>query len=146
MMKMIILRHISPLSDNQKGSMNITMGDSVSHDIFHCVDGKFLAETSGGKLYSRATIDELQNLLHPSPGAATSLKTPNAHWCQAQLLHYGITPSKIEGAAAMRLLEELDQGTLNVPVSVLNIERVLNSTSKCENQYEVDAVILTPES
>ncbi|KAK0701473.1 hypothetical protein B0T21DRAFT_417033 [Apiosordaria backusii] len=45
-----------------------------------------------------------------------------AHWYEAQLVHYGLPPSKNKGTAKMRLYEALSKGSLAVPGQILKLE------------------------
>lgn len=44
------------------------------------------------------------------------------HWYEAQLIHYGLPPSKDKARAKMRLLEALNNSALNVPTSITTME------------------------
>ncbi|KAJ3527565.1 hypothetical protein NM208_g10639 [Fusarium decemcellulare] len=70
----------------------------VAEDGFAFANGDFFAEASGHNRHRRATPQELQTHF-----ASGSDKDHPAHWFEAQLVHYGLQPSKtkgIEGAGA----------------------------------------------
>ena len=87
------------------------------------MNDSFYAEASNGNRHRRATFPELFALFHPS-GSATSAtdKEPVGHWYEAQLVHYGLVPSKSKAVAKTRLLDAVNKGSLNVPVRVQKIE------------------------
>nr|RBQ88781.1 hypothetical protein FVER53263_11129 [Fusarium verticillioides] len=48
-----------------------------------------------------------------------------AHWFEAQLIHYGLPPSKTKSVARMRLFDAVNAGNLKVPVNVSKLETKL---------------------
>ena len=58
-----------------------------------------------------------------------SKKTPGkdafGHWYEAQLIHYGLPPSKDKARAKMRLLEALNASVLVVPPAIVKLEESL---------------------
>ncbi|KAJ9306463.1 hypothetical protein DTO217A2_4009 [Paecilomyces variotii] len=97
----------------------------VSRENFHYSNGDFYVTSSNQNQHRRATIPELQALFHPLPGQPPTVKDPPAHWYKAQLLHYGLQPSDNKGTAAKRLLDALNQGRLEIPVNLQQLERYL---------------------
>ncbi|KAK1828135.1 hypothetical protein QBC39DRAFT_359930 [Podospora conica] len=77
--------------------------------------GEFNVEASGHNRHRRATLPELKAHFD------TSENRP-AHWYEAQLLHYGLPPSKTKGTAKMRLFESVSKGHLAVPGHIAKIE------------------------
>jgi hypothetical protein len=80
--------------------------------------GDFYAEASGHNRHRRATVAELKSHFAGSGDA----KDHPAHWYEAQLIHYGLKPSKTKGTAKMRLFEATTQGILSVPPHISKIE------------------------
>ena len=60
--------------------------------------GDFHVEASGNNRHRRATIPELKAVFDGTDGQ----KDRPAHWYEAQLIHYGLPPSKTKGTAKMR--------------------------------------------
>ena len=93
----------------------------VSRHGFAYAHDSFFAETSNKNHHRRATVPELHEILHPTT-ASTAHKDPTGHWYEAQLLHYGLAPSKSKAVAKGRLLDAVNRGTLAVPAHVLKVE------------------------
>ena len=86
-------------------------GFSYAVDSLYC-------ESSNSSRHRRATIPELKS--HFS-GKDTENRT--AHWYEAQLLHYGLPPSKVKGTAHKRLFDAVTaKGGLIVPAHIQKIE------------------------
>ncbi|KAH6613768.1 hypothetical protein B0J18DRAFT_473551 [Chaetomium sp. MPI-SDFR-AT-0129] len=68
--------------------------------------GDFHVEASGNNRHRRATVPELKALFDGTDGA----KDRPAHWYEAQLIHYGLPPSKTKGTAKMRLFDAVGKG------------------------------------
>jgi hypothetical protein len=83
--------------------------------------GELHVEASGHNRHRRATIPELKALFDGSDGS----KDPPAHWYEAQLLHYGLQPSKTKGTAKMRLFDAVNKGNLSVPAHIVKVEAEL---------------------
>lgn len=77
--------------------------------------GEFFVEPSCFNHHRRATLPELKSHFE------TSDNRP-AHWYEAQLLHYGLPPSKAKGTAKTRLFESVTKGHLAVPDHIAEIE------------------------
>ncbi|KAI9842558.1 MAG: hypothetical protein M1837_007071 [Sclerophora amabilis] len=113
----------------------------VSRDGFLYQDD-FYADMGNLNRHKRASVTDLRAIFHPgclpsnSDNAASStagaeIQDQPGHWWQAQLVHYGLPPSSSKAVAKVRLLESLNDGTLEVPVPVKRLE------AKLKNEYEV---------
>ncbi|KAJ4327755.1 hypothetical protein N0V84_001864 [Fusarium piperis] len=89
----------------------------VSEGAFAFANGDFFVEASGQKRHRRATPQELKT--HFTSG---NEKDHPAHWFEAQLIHYGLQPSKTKSVARMRLFDAVNTGSLKVPADVTKIE------------------------
>ncbi|KAK8025610.1 hypothetical protein PG990_003433 [Apiospora arundinis] len=94
----------------------------VTRDGFAFANGDLYAEVSGHNRHRRATLAELKT--HFDKG---SDKDHPAHWFEAQLIHYGLPPSKTKAVARMRLFDAVKVagdkgGTLKVPAHVSKLE------------------------
>ncbi|KAK4214645.1 hypothetical protein QBC37DRAFT_145577 [Rhypophila decipiens] len=90
----------------------------ASQDGWSYGSGDFYVEASGHNRHRRATLPELKSHFD------TSSDRP-AHWYEAQLLHYGLPPSKTKGTAKMRLFEAVNKGNLSVPAHITKLESSL---------------------
>ncbi|CAI7589716.1 unnamed protein product [Penicillium viridicatum] len=72
----------------------------------------FYVAASGGQIHRRAAPAEIKALYDT---ATTDKSTPDhpGHWYEAQLLHYGLPPSKVKATAKMRLLKAAQDGALS---------------------------------
>ncbi|KAH7307963.1 hypothetical protein B0I35DRAFT_483258 [Stachybotrys elegans] len=95
---------------------------AVSRDGFSFVNGEFFAITSADKQHRRATPVELD--AHFASGTD---KDHPAHWFEAQLLHYGLPPSKTKSVARMRLWDAAKAGSLVVPDAVAKLQTKLKN-------------------
>ena len=78
--------------------------------------------------HKRATVAEITDLLRPDlANSKTSLPTKDkvGHWYEAQLVHYGLPPSKNKATAKLRLLDNLNKSQLTVPSHIIAIESEL---------------------
>ncbi|KAI5263163.1 hypothetical protein E4T47_09109 [Aureobasidium subglaciale] len=66
---------------------------------------------------------ELTSLLRPETSSAPPPKDQVGHWYQAQLLHYGLPPSRDKNTAKVRLLQAINANTLTVPDNVAKLEK-----------------------
>lgn len=89
----------------------------VSVRGFAFVNGEFFAEASGQQQHRRATPAELK--AHFTSG---SDKDHPAHWFEAQLVHYGLQPSKTKAVARMRLFDAVNAKKLTVPADIIKLE------------------------
>ena len=111
----------------------------ASHRIFDFIDGKFVVETSGGHSHPHASVKELTSLFDSGPATSLSVKDLPAHWFEAQLLHYGLPPSKVKSTAEMTLLDELNKDTLRVSNKILRLEHMLGKYWYNEDSKEGSA-------
>lgn len=86
-------------------------------------DGDLYVEVGGLNRHKRAPIAEITAILRPDlkkskTTTAQPSKDPVGHWYEAQLLHYGLPPSKDKARAKMRLLEAVNNSSLAVPVAI----------------------------
>ncbi|KAI1172326.1 hypothetical protein F4777DRAFT_516820 [Nemania sp. FL0916] len=79
--------------------------------------GDLYAETSGHNRHRRAGVAELKE--HFKSG---SDKDHPAHWFEAQLIHYGLPPSKTKSVARMRLFDAVNSGKIAVPAHIKKME------------------------
>ncbi|KAH7155779.1 hypothetical protein B0J13DRAFT_619190 [Dactylonectria estremocensis] len=92
----------------------------VSKDGFSFVNRDFFVEASGENRHRRATIAEIKE--HFTSGNDRDYP---AHWFEAQLVHYGLKPSKSKAVARMRLLDATMTGDLTVPANITKLETEL---------------------
>ncbi|KAH7001272.1 hypothetical protein EDB80DRAFT_88010 [Ilyonectria destructans] len=92
----------------------------VSEDGFAFVNGDFFADASGQNQHRRATVAEIKE--HFTSG---SDRDHPAHWFEAQLIHYGLKPTKAKAVGRMRLLDASKDGKLTVPPSITQLESKL---------------------
>ncbi|KAF5647951.1 hypothetical protein F52700_1164 [Fusarium sp. NRRL 52700] len=92
----------------------------VAEDGFAFAEGVFFAQSSGQNRHRRATANELKE--HFTSG---NDKDHPAHWFEAQLIHYGLPPSKTKSVARMRLFDAVNAGNLKVPANVSKLEAKL---------------------
>lgn len=89
----------------------------VQKDGFSYAGDSLYCEASNLNRHRRATLPELQNHFN---GKDTENRP--AHWYEAQLLHYGLAPSKVKGTAHKRLFDAVMGGNLAVPPQIQKIE------------------------
>ena len=104
----------------------MTFAPPVSRSNFH-YNGNLFVDVGNLNRHERATVEDITAILRPDLKKAkkTSIdlpKDPVAHWYEAQLIHYGLPPSKDKARAKMRLLEALNQSRLTVPPNIANME------------------------
>ncbi|KZL65529.1 hypothetical protein CT0861_05030 [Colletotrichum tofieldiae] len=97
-------------------------GFSFSGDSFSVV--------ASGHVHRRYALPELKAHFK----TLGSAKAHPAHWYEAQLLHYGLPPSKVKGTAKMRLMEAVNAGKMTVPVPLTALERELKKTWTAANK------------
>ncbi|KAI0025135.1 hypothetical protein F4780DRAFT_775144 [Xylariomycetidae sp. FL0641] len=95
----------------------MSLAHPVTKDGFSFSGGDLFAEASGHNRHRRATPAELKE--HFKSG---SEKDRPAHWYEAQLIHYGLPPSKIKGTARMRLFDAVNAGKVSVPTHIKKLE------------------------
>jgi membrane protein involved in colicin uptake len=93
----------------------------------------FYVAASGGQIHRRAAPPEIKALYDTSVDS-----TPDhpGHWYEAQLIHYGLPPSKVKATAKMRLLKALQDGALSVPKESIQIEKNLKKEWKKQDSKE----------
>lgn len=89
----------------------------VTSDGFAFANGDFYAEASGQNRHRRATPAELKTHF-----ASGNEKDHPAHWFEAQLIHYGLKPSKTKSVARMRLYDAVNADQLKVPATITVLE------------------------
>lgn len=87
-------------------------------DRFASANGDFYAESSGNNRHRRATVPELKEHFQSSGSG----KDKPAHWYEAQLIHYGLPPSKTKSVAFKRLFDASNTGGLSVPAHITKLE------------------------
>ncbi|KAI1136695.1 hypothetical protein F5Y05DRAFT_101628 [Hypoxylon sp. FL0543] len=97
----------------------MSLAPAVTRDGFSYA-GDLFAEASGHNRHRRATVAELKD--HFKSG---SEKDHPAHWFEAQLIHYGLQPSKTKAVARMRLFDAVNGGKLSVPAHIKKLETEL---------------------
>jgi hypothetical protein len=95
----------------------------VTRDGFEYYNHEFYA-ISNDKPYRRYSVAELKAFFFSS-SSKTSVQDQPAHWYRAQLLHYGLQPSDRKGTAMLRLVDALNQDTLEVPPHLKRLEKEL---------------------
>ena len=81
-------------------------------------NGDLFVDVGNLNRHKRASVAEITEVLRPdlkNVKNAAAVKDPVGHWYEAQLIHYGLPPSKDKARAKMRLLENLNQSKLTVP-------------------------------
>jgi len=110
----------------------------ISKDGFYYAGDSLYVEASGHNRHRRATLPELRALFHPTVAADTP-KDPVGHWYEAQLLHYGLPPSKNKAVAKTRLLDALNKGNIVVPKHIQQLELELKKEwTKKERQAKAE--------
>ncbi|KAJ5513253.1 hypothetical protein N7463_002805 [Penicillium fimorum] len=84
------------------------------------------ATSSCGHVHPRATYSELEDIFSTALGVIRHRPDNPSHWYEAQLLHFGLPPTKYKATAKMRLMDAFQDGTLHVPEEILRIEETLN--------------------
>ncbi|KAL8918378.1 MAG: hypothetical protein Q9208_007397 [Pyrenodesmia sp. 3 TL-2023] len=91
-------------------------------------NGDLYVDVGNLNRHKRATVAEITDVLRPDLKKTKNggpVKDPVGHWYEAQLIHYGLPPSKDKARAKMRLLENLNQSNLKVPAHITAIESEL---------------------
>ncbi|KAL1865707.1 hypothetical protein Daus18300_007083 [Diaporthe australafricana] len=90
----------------------------VDKDGFSFAGDSLFREASNLNRHRRATVPELK-----AHFAGKDTENRPAHWYEAQLLHYGLPPSKVKGTAHKRLFDAVTgKGGLTVPAHIQKIE------------------------
>lgn len=106
----------------------------VSEGKFAFTNGVFFAEASGHNQHRRASQEELR-----AHFASGSDKDYTAHWFEAQLIHYGLQPSKVKSVARMRLFDAVRDGDLSVPSHITDLEKKLKKEWAKQDKEEKKA-------
>lgn len=99
----------------------------VSRGSFH-YNGDLYVEVGTLNRHKRATVEEITTILRPDlkkKSTKSSIDAPKdqvGHWYEAQLIHYGLPPSKDKARAKMRLLEALNSSKVAVPANIAQME------------------------
>lgn len=100
----------------------------ISREGFY-YNGDLYVEVGGLNRHKRASVSELTAILRPDLKKAKATpqpsKDPVGHWYEAQLIHYGLPPSKDKARAKMRLLEAVNTSNLAVPTGIMRLEESL---------------------
>ncbi|KAL8909932.1 MAG: hypothetical protein Q9171_004753 [Xanthocarpia ochracea] len=102
----------------------------IARDGFY-YNGDLYVEVGNLNRHKRASIPEITAILRPdlnrsnAGSAALPSKDPVGHWYEAQLIHYGLPPSKDKARAKMRLLEALNMSKLDIPGHIYQLESQL---------------------
>ena len=115
-------------------------------------NGDLYVEVGNLNRHKRASIPEITAILRPdlkqskATLAASPFKDPVGHWYEAQLIHYGLPPSKDKARAKMRLLEALNSAKLAVPAGIVKLEAQLKkeyaaADKKAKAQYKAEMAI-----
>lgn len=117
----------------------------VSRGNFH-YNGDLYVEVGSFNRHRRATVNEITAILRPDLKKSTKAtsdaqKDQVGHWYEAQLIHYGLPPSKDKARAKMRLLEALNSSKLSVPSSIAKMEAEMKkeygaAEKKAKAQYK----------
>ncbi|KUI58568.1 hypothetical protein VP1G_05836 [Cytospora mali] len=93
----------------------------VEKEGFSYFEDSFYSQASNSSSHRRATLPELK--AHFSGKDTEKRSGP---WYEAQLLHYGLPPSKVKGTAHKRLFDAvMGKGNLTVPAHIQKIEAEL---------------------
>ena len=99
----------------------------VSRGSFH-YNGDLYVEVGTLNRHKRASVEEITTILRPDlkkKSTKSSIDAPKdqvGHWYEAQLIHYGLPPSKDKARAKMRLLEALNSSKVAVPPNIAQME------------------------
>ena len=98
----------------------------VSRGNFYYHDGLYV-DVGNLNRHKRASVEEIRTILRPDlkKSKTAPLAPPKdqvGHWYEAQLIHYGLPPSKDKARAKMRLLEALNSSRLAVPPNIAQME------------------------
>ena len=110
-------------------------------------NGDLYVDVGNFNRHKRATVAEISELLRPNFRKRKSvppIKDQVGHWYEAQLIHYGLPPSKDKSTAKLRLLDNLNKSNLNVPTYVTTMESELKkefagNERKAKAQYKKQA-------
>jgi len=116
----------------------------IARDGFY-YNGDLHVEVGNLNRHKRASIPEITAILRPDlkQSKAVPPKDPVGHWYEAQLIHYGLPPSRDKARAKMRLLEALNTSKLVVPEGIARLEAQLKkdyaaAERKAKAQYKTE--------
>ncbi|KAL8684614.1 MAG: hypothetical protein Q9224_006235 [Gallowayella concinna] len=120
----------------------------IARDGFY-YNGDLYVEVGNLNRHKRASVPEITDILRPDlnqskhHSAALPSKDPVGHWYEAQLIHYGLPPSKDKSRAKMRLLEALNTSKLHVPAPISQLEAQMKkeyaaAEKKAKAQHKAD--------
>ena len=126
----------------------MSFAPAIARNGFH-YNGDLYVEVGNLNRHKRASIAEIKSLLRPDlkQSKAADTLTPKdqvGHWYEAQLIHYGLPPSKDKARAKMRLLEALNGSKLVVPKEISSLETEMKkeyaaADRKAKAAYKVQA-------
>jgi hypothetical protein len=114
---------------------------SVYHGQWSFDGDTFYVTSSSGHVHRRATYFELDNIFSTPLGDRINTADYQDHWYEAQLLHYGLPPTKSKATAKMRLMDAFQDGTIDVPDKIHEMERKLR---RAWMKQDLEARILGP--
>lgn len=127
----------------------MTFAPPVSRGSFH-YNGTLYVDVGNFNRHERATVEEVTAYLRPDLKKSKKVSVDQSkdqvgHWYEAQLIHYGLPPSKDKARAKMRLLEALNQSKLTVPSNIINMEAEMKkeyaaAERKAKAQYKASMV------
>ncbi|CAG8909517.1 unnamed protein product [Penicillium egyptiacum] len=97
----------------------------VHHGQWSFDGDTFYVTSSCGHVHPRATYFELDDIFSTPLGDRRNGADHEDHWYEAQLLHFGLPPTKSKATAKMRLMDAFQDGTLDVPEEILEMEHKL---------------------
>lgn len=98
----------------------MALATPVEKDGFSYAGGDLYCQSSNFNRHRRATLPELKAHFN-----GKDKEDRPAHWYEAQLIHYGLPPSKVKGTAHKRLFDAVTKGGLSVPANIKKIENDL---------------------
>lgn len=134
-------RSLRPIASSQEMPPNKAAASTwqgappVSEDGFAFVNGDFFADASGQNRHRRATVAEIKEHF-----ASGSDRDHPAHWFEAQLIHYGLKPTKAKALGRMRLLDASKDGKLTVPPHITKLESKLKKEWTKNNREAKNAL------
>ena len=126
----------------------MSLAPPIVRDGFY-YNGDLCVEVGNLNRHKRASISEITAILRPdlkkprATSAVSPSKDPVGHWYEAQLIHYGLPPTKDKARAKLRLLEALNTSSLAVPAWIVRLEAQLKkeyaaAEKKAKTQYRAD--------
>ncbi|KAL8650669.1 MAG: hypothetical protein Q9210_003698 [Variospora velana] len=117
-------------------------------------NGELYVDVGNLNRHKRASVADITQVLRPDLNKSKNdapVKDPVGHWYEAQLIHYGLPPSKDKARAKMRLLENLNKSNLHVPPSIISLESDLKKEfaaperkAKAQHKAAIAATQSTP--